>query len=57
MIFTGIEKFVKVAHLLVEGVWDIEHMIREVIKKNGKKAVRLTAWGGVNPLQPDRFYL
>ena len=29
-------------------------------KKNGKEAVRLTAWGGgggAPPLQPDRFYL
>ena len=33
------------------------HLLREGFKKNYEKAVRLTAWGGVTPSQPDRFYL
>ena len=45
-----------VHHFSQECMHESYKKLREVIKKNSYKAVRLTAWGGVTPLQPDRFY-
>ena len=43
--------------ILVQFFKDPRGPLREAVKKNCGKAVRLAALGGVNPLQPDRNYL